>query len=259
MDRKALFIAILIAAAGAACLFLYMRRFEAETTGGPKVSILIATRDIALGEALTEPMLGIRELPRAYVEQRHVRVEDLKTVVGAKVSLSVRANEALLWSDLASVKAERRDLSSLIEPGMRAFTVSASRESLLGGLLRPGDRVDLVHSRTQGSSAGPETVVLLQNLVVLAVGADTGAGDRPESSGRSVTISVTPEQAQLIIQARVQGGLDIALRNPDDVVLIKDLPEVSAADIQQPERRLRFARKPVRVVPEERRQIDRVR
>lgn len=243
MDRKALLIAVGLALLGAVCLFVYMRRFEAETSGGPKVPILIATRDIPIGVTMQRGMLGVRQLPQAYVEQRHILLADMDTVLGARMSMAVHANEAVLWSDLASMQAERRDLSGLIEPGMRAMTISTrgSAGGNFGGLLRPGDRVDILHTPQRTSAGGPVTITLLQNVVVLAVGSDTGgANDANGSRSRAVTVSLTPEWAQLVLHAGTEGPLDVVLRNPDDIVVLKDLPEIGEADIREPERRARF-------------------
>ena len=58
MTRKAIIAAIACAVAGLVMLFLYMQRFEEEASGGPPVMVLIATRDIHLGTAITEDMLA---------------------------------------------------------------------------------------------------------------------------------------------------------------------------------------------------------
>jgi pilus assembly protein CpaB len=242
VDRKALLIAIGLAVLGGVCLFLYMRRFEAETSGGPKVAVLIATRDIPIGVNLQRGMLGLRQLPQAYIEQRHIMLGDMESVLGARMSMAVHANEAILWSDLASMQSERRDLSGLIEPGMRAMTISArgATGGMFGGLLRPGDRVDVLHTPSRAGPGGSVTITLLQNVVVLAVGTDTGGGSAAGMRSSTVTVSVTPEQAQLIVHAGTEGPLDVVLRNPDDIVVLKDLPEIGEADIREPARRERF-------------------
>jgi pilus assembly protein CpaB len=244
-------IALGLALVGAISLFLYMQRFEAETSGGPKVPVLIATRDIPIGVPLQRGMLGMRAIPQAYLEQRHILVSDTETVVGARMSMAVRANEAILWSDLASMQSDRRDLSGLIEPGMRAmvFNARGSMGGLFGGLLRPGDRVDILHTPSRAGS-GAVTITLLQNVVVLAVGRDTGGADPSiQAGGRAVTVSVTPEQAQLIVHAEAEGPLDVVLRNPEDIVVLKDLPEVGDADVREPARRERFIRRPSPITP----------
>jgi pilus assembly protein CpaB len=244
-------IALGLALIGAVSLYLYMQRYEVETSGGQKVPVLIATRDIPIGVTLQRNMLGMRAVPQAYLEQRHILVSDTETVVGARMSMAVRANEAVLWTDLASMQSDRRDLSGLIEPGMRAmvFNARGATAGLFGGLLRPGDRVDILHTPAR-PGASSVTVTLLQNVVVLAVGNDTGGSENSrQTAGRSVTVSVTPEQAQLIVHAASEGPLDVVLRNPEDIVVLKDLPEVGDADIREPVRRERFIRRPSPITP----------
>src|SRR5687768_3532363 len=142
MNGKAMLCALLIAVCGAGLLMVYKQRFEEETSGGVRVPILMATQDIALGTVLTDRMVGIRELPQAYLEDRHIRASDASRVIGVPVSMEVTANQSILWSDLATVSTERRDLSSLVRNGQRAVTIEADTTSAFGGLLRPGDRVD---------------------------------------------------------------------------------------------------------------------
>ncbi len=243
MDRKAITIAFITAALGGACLFAYMKRFEAETSGGEKVAVLIATRDLKLGEKLDKDSLGVRQLPQAYIEQRHIRLSELDAVIGAQLSLSVHANESVLWSDLSTTQAERRDLSGLIQPGMRAFAFFAKKSAPFAGLLRPGDRVDVLYSPGERliEGASTSTMTLLQNVLVLAVGTDVGGAEKVSSSGRAITVSLMPEQAQLVTHAMGEGQLDVVLRNPEDIMVLKDLPETTSSDLHEPERRQRFA------------------
>jgi pilus assembly protein CpaB len=102
----------------------------------------MAVQDIPLGTVLTDRMLGVRYMPEAYVEFRHIRARDAARIIGVRMSMEVKANESILWSDLATTTGERRDLSSLVRNGMRAITIRADATSGFGGLLRPGDRVD---------------------------------------------------------------------------------------------------------------------
>jgi len=244
MDKKALLAGMIAALAGGVCLFIYMQRFENETSGGPKIPVLMATQDIRFGDILDKSMLGVRHLPQSYVEQRHIRFSDLESVLGTRMSMSVKANECVLWSDLATMQQESRDLSGLITPGMRALSIQTSTDSLLGGLLRPGDFVDIVfspNSKVGGSSYS--TITLLQNVLLLAVGADIGGKKKGGSYSRNITLSVTPKQAQLIIQAKTEGKLDVSLRNPDDIVVLQNLPETRTADIIESERRSGYARR----------------
>jgi pilus assembly protein CpaB len=87
------------------------------------------------------------------------------------------------------------------------------------------------------------TIPLLQNVIVLAVGQDTGAiqdgNARRAASISQVTLGVTVTQAQLVAFATDRGRLTLVLRNPDDIAILKDLPETTVDDILEAERKAR--------------------
>lgn len=250
MNKAALLAAAAAALLGLGMLWLYMKRFEAEASGGPPVAVVMASQDIPLGATLTEEMLGLRNLPASYVEERHIRAADAQRIIGVRVSMGVKANESLLWTDLATTSQQRRDLSGLVRNGMRAVTIRADTTSAFGGLLRPGDRVDLLLTTSRdGTAEGNKvTIPLLQNVIVLAVGKDTGIEEvdgrrRSERRFNEVTLSVTVEQAQILTLAGSSGNITLTLRNPDDIAILEGLPETTRNDILESERRARLLRR----------------
>ncbi len=231
MNTKALGIAIVLAAIGAGTLLFYIKRFERQTSGGKPISVLYAVQEIPLGEVLKEHMLEARPLPESYVEERHIHASEASRVLGVRVQNSIKPNESVLWSDLATTH-KSRDLSSLVQTGMRAITISATQSSTFGGLLRPGDRVDILFTEANGSK--DSTRPLLQNILVLAAGADTEntTSSRPRAFNQ-ITVSATMDQSQLLAHAKLNGTLTLVLRNPNDIKIIQDLPETSTSDLQQ--------------------------
>lgn len=251
MNRKALLIAGVSAALGLVLLVVYQERFKNEASGGKPVPILVAVQDIAIGEPLTEAKLGVRNIPEAYLEDRHIRRSDIRRVIGVRVSMGIRANQAVLWTDLATSSDARRDLSSLVRTGMRAVTIRADATSTFGGLIRPGDRVDVLATLNRTNSEGERvTIPLLQNVLVLAAGRDTGGEAQAARVGTSsappanntsvspdsvsqVTLSTTVEEAALLIFAQDRGRLSLILRNPDDIAVVEGLPETGMNDLIQ--------------------------
>ena len=238
MNRTALVVAIVCGAIGFVLLGRHKKRFEAAASGGTPLPVVVARADIPLGATLNSEMVALRELPASYLEARHIRGDQLQKVVGLRTSLAVRAGESLLWTDLAAGH-ERRDLSGLVLEGMRAVTIRASGQSTFGGLLRPGDRVDVLMTG-HGDSGQRTTRPLVQNLLVLAVGTqtvravpgqlgfDSGAMLRP----RELTLSGTVAQTQTIVHASSVAQLSVVLRHPEDVAVTRKPPTTRDADLR---------------------------
>jgi pilus assembly protein CpaB len=107
-----------------------------------------------------------------------------------------------------------------VGPGMRAVSVSFSpRGSFVGGLLRAGEYVDVhvtphLNDPSDTRFRGGLTIMLLGGVRVLAV---SGGGERDSKSSDSintVTLELTPEQANMLILAREKGEIALSY-NPD--------------------------------------------
>lgn len=241
-SRTALLIATALGVVGALLLMLYLTRFEQEISGGRRVALLTLLKPVARGALITADALTVSEVPIAYVEQRAVREVDRAKVVGVRTSHALSPQDTLMWSDLA-LSNENRDLSSLVAPGKRAVTVRAS-ESATGaddgnGLVRPGDYVDVLVTLNGEHGAAAAVVVLLQRVLVLAVGAETHPqafvdgkeGRMPSARERQLTLSMKVEEAQLLALARARGRLSVALRGPSDSKIIEGVADMPLSSL----------------------------
>jgi pilus assembly protein CpaB len=223
MNRRALFMAIVVGILGLFLLVLYQRRFELEASGGEKVKLLIAVKRVERGKPITEDVIAIREIPVAYVDERAVRENDKNKIIGLKVSSTVKEQQLLLWSDLTSTD-DHKDLSALVLPGYRAVSIKAAREDTSIALIKPGDYVDVIGvlGTTTAANEAKNAVVLLQRVLVLAKGTDTtpeGAQEKKEkvyNEPSLLTLSLTLTEAQVLALAAERGRLAVAVRHPDD-------------------------------------------
>ncbi len=224
MNRRALFIALLVGILGAFLLVLYQRRFELEASGGEKVKLLIAVKKIERGKPVTDDVIAIREIPLAYVDERAIRESEKNKILGLKVGNTVKEQQLLLWSDLTATD-EHKDLSALVLPGYRAVSIKAARDDTSIALIKPGDYVDVIGVIGAGTAVNEakNAVVLLQRVLVLATGTDTSPDQakdtkeaNPYASENLLTLSLTLTEAQVLALAAERGRLAVAVRHPDD-------------------------------------------
>lgn len=239
---------LVLAALGVALLVAFVLQpqllgLARDLAQGSSRSVVVLTRDLALGEPITRAALDYRDLPERYLEERHIEAHDLERVLGARAAAQVPTGSALLWSDL-DLAAEGRTLAGLVRAGKRAFTLPPGDLGFTG-LLRPGDRVDVLFTHVDGSTA-----TLLQNVLVLTVGSDLGGAAesahtrvraemlppdaQPARASDRVTLSVDLAQAQRLAASEGRGALRLALRNPLDLALVDAPPSLGVRHLAAP-------------------------
>ena len=239
MNRSAALGALLVSLLGASLLLLYLRRFETERSGGEPVRVLVLTKSLARGKPVTDEILAVREIPIAYVDDRTVKAAEREKVLGLRTMAPLRAQNVLMWNDLAVSAEEHRDLSSLVTPGFRAVYIRAMRDDQGAPLINPGDYVDVIATLPRGDGRTDRdrdtSVVLLQKVLVLASGGKLSVDealpaptDRRAAPPREdgLTLSLSLPQAQLIALAAQRGQFSVALRNPDDQRTMDGIPDM---------------------------------
>jgi pilus assembly protein CpaB len=144
---------------------------------------------------------------------QHARSE----VYGAALRSNVMAVEPI--SRGAIVKPGDRDfLEIVLSPQARAIAIPVATGGASTGILYPGDRVDVILTQTFKNdpplvrrSVG-ETIVA--DLRVLAIDPlETRSNGAANGFGRTVTLEVTPEQAERVNVATELGKLSLTLRS----------------------------------------------
>lgn len=110
--------------------------------------------------------------------------------------------------------------------GKRALTVLLDSLSAVGGMINPGDFVDILAHLTlpapPNSTHPPDKIsaILFQNVQILAVGTNVQTpGDyavQQAAGSLNVTFAVDPEEAGLLIFSQQNGKLQIVLRSPSE-------------------------------------------
>ena len=129
-------------------------------------------------------------------------------------------------------KVQETAFSLRTPPGKRAITIMINSLSAVGGLVNPGDFVDIIahldlpsddgdYSKKKKKDRDRVTTVLFQNIQVLAVGTNFNPlGEIPpyeiqqKTKALNVTLAVSPEEAGLLTFSQEHGEFQLTLRSP---------------------------------------------
>lgn len=184
---------------------------KAESTEYAKV--LIAKHDMDPGSVLEAEDLEPARVPAVTAPKNALK--DVKDAVGRTVVASVAANQVLFEGLLAPADSPG-GLQALVPEGMRAVTVEVNESSGVAGLLIPGARVDVISTLHRGEETIARTIV--ENVKVTAVGRRLVRGEKEEtgSAVRTVTLVMSPKNAEAIELASTNGRPRLVLRGSQD-------------------------------------------
>ncbi len=232
--RQALAVAAVSGIFAAVLLYIYLTRNHGprKPAEKPKVAVVVAARDISIGERIRADMLETKTVPREEVPSQAVKSPD--QIAGWIAVRDIRAG------DIVTAAAVRKPgptlgLAFLVPEGMRAVTVAIDQVSGLSGLVQPGDHVDVLATfeLDDGTSV---TRTVLQDVEVLALGSQLvpvgegeEAGERraPTKPQPTATLAVTPHDAQKLVLAEAEGKIRLVLRRAGDKAHVALEPSVS--------------------------------
>lgn len=180
--------------------------------------VVVAASNLAVGTAITADMVKVIQVPNNLVLAGVFT--ETTPLVGQVTNVPIAAGQQLLPEQVgAKVKGE--GLGYVIPNGMRAVGLGIGDTTAVGGLLLPGDHVDILATFTADGSV--QVVTVLQNIEILSVeqealepvpvGGSTGADQTQSTSasgkvpdevethpgGNTAVLLVNPSQAQLLI------------------------------------------------------------
>lgn len=252
-NRRPLVIAVTLGAIAAGLTVALLASSPAVNSVEAERSVVVARRAVEAGAVIQEGDLGLRSLPVSAVVAD--AVADVASVVGQKARYPLTAGAQVGAAGLVGA-AKVQALSFQIPVGQRGFTVPVTETQSPASLIAPGDFVDVIvaaeaqklvvpggqarGATTFGSGADAKAAVtLLQNVQVLSVQqtyVENGVvydasvrGTPPEGSVTHVTLSLTPDDAQLLWLASQDGKVTLSLRAFGDNAVSAALSAPTAA------------------------------
>ena len=187
--------------------------------------IYVAMQNINLGDPVDDAMVSLQEWPADKVPVGAITTwEDIED---RRPRTAIFEGEPLLDGKFLE-RGQTQDPISSIPPGMRLKTVSVDARKSAAGLLSPGDRVDVqifVHRNDRENIPHPFTKLILQNIRVFAVDQAVqrnGDGTEARTIAKTVSLIVTPSQANRMTTAENLGEISLIPRHPDDDQIVDD-------------------------------------
>jgi pilus assembly protein CpaB len=248
--RGKTFVAILFGVSLLVAAFVVMNFTGRGDASLPQQQVLASTVELSAGTLLraqdvtwqVATQLGADQIVHPSAAQIQAKPgiveETAASIYGAVLRRPVAAGAPIRRGDI--VKPGDRDfLQVVLPPGTRAIAIPVTTGGASTGLLTPGDHVDVMLTQRFNSDGGGqdgttpltrrsvgETIV--QNLRVLAINTPdnkAGAAANNGNFGRTVTLQVTPEQAETINVAAELGKLSVTLRSSNPVVASSGAPD----------------------------------
>ena len=188
----------------------------------PAKKVLVAKGNLPSGTFIKEEDVSWQKWPTDGVNENYLLEgqADLSSVVGAVVRKGIVAGEPITEGQIAR-PGDRGFLAAVLTPGMRAISIDVNEPSSVAGLIFPGDRVDVLlnmqfqlESEDGGSSNySPRTSeTVLENVRLLATDRRTNDIEAEPKRANTVTVEVTPKQAEMVKVAASMGALHLSLR-----------------------------------------------
>lgn len=210
-------VAILMASLASYGVYLAVQSMPVREVEVARAQAVVAARPLSSGLMLTKD--DVKVVPWPAASQVPGAFTEIERVVNRGVLVAISENEPLTETKLAAVGAGA-GLPPSIPEGMRAVSIRVNEVVGVAGFVIPGTHVDvLVHVRIPNSQ--PQTRVVLSNVQVLTAGTryDQDAATRegkPIPTG-VVTLVLTPDDAEKLTLASMEGSITLTLRNPLDV------------------------------------------
>lgn len=226
-----IFVLAVALAGGAAWLanrWIQLQVSSVSANNVPTNSIVVAAQTIPMGQKIVDSQLELTAWPADRVPE-----ESFKTVVDIKGKVAAQTiykGEPILAKKVAE-HGVGSTLSALIAQKKRAVTVRVNDVVGVAGFVLPGNSVDILATQKGGRGEGLRAKTVLQNVKVLAVDQTTGNKDEP-TVVRAVTLELSPEDTEKLVEVESEGSIQLALRNSLDTEVVEEEAPVPEPEVK---------------------------
>ena len=198
--------------------------------------VLVAKSEIALGQTLGPDDVQWQSWPSSAASSTVIRRND-RPDAPTQLAGSIARSPFIAGEPIREPKLVRANgsgfMAAVLPTGMRAVSTEISPETGAGGFILPNDRVDVILSKRDrnpdrgGAADIVNSEVIMSNIRVLAIDQAPKEKDGQNTVvGKTATLELKPEQAEILARARQTGTLSLALR----ALVDRNLPDTVSED-----------------------------
>ncbi len=230
--RPIIIVLIVVALAiSGATVYLVQRLIKTSTveqTATPaaatETQILVAAHDLPAGTIVKPDDLKWRPWPADGIQPEYAvrsgASGDFGDFPGSAVRRAITSGEPVTANKVFK-RTDAGFLAGALSPGMRAVSVSINEVSGAAGFVLPGDRIDVILTQrltefdAQSESSVERNVAqtILENVRVLAIDQNVNDIEETAKPADTVTLELTPSQAETVALAAEMGKLTLSLRS----------------------------------------------
>src|SRR5712691_7882951 len=249
-------LALILGAAAAAGVYLYVGNVQqtaqqsarqaatlAAAANTSRARVIVAKATLPAQSALTTDNVEVKDVSTDAVQPN--AAASLSDIQGKALTVPVAAGQQILTPFLANAdQPDVKKFADLVPAGKRAMAVTFTELNTAGGLVAPGDYVDVIGVFNKNTLGKDQSMLILQDILVLAVAQNTSADQLPRQSSsaqnpaalplpnrggavpqatpasvpfapaqtRTVTLAVDPEAAERLALAEDYGKLRYIVR-----------------------------------------------
>jgi pilus assembly protein CpaB len=218
-------VALIFAGLASWGVYSYLQKTAQQAKAAQGESIVVAAADLPVGTKLNATQVKLVKLPKESMPTGCIA--DPKATAGRVVIRPLATGDVITEQKLFPKEGAMPAgvMTYRVPDGHRAVTVAVNEVAGVAGFLTPQDRVDVVLT-TQLPSSKDENIskIVLQNVPILATGQITS--EPKDKEGKpvivpTVTLDLTPGDAEKLVLAASKGSLQLLLRNVIDTAPVE--------------------------------------
>lgn len=207
--RVLLIVALTLSILCGMMIYSFLQKNDKEVAD--KTPVVVAAMDIAPGTEMTAEMVRLEMMPKELVQPGAMHV--VKDAVGKRLRMGVNSGDQITSKRLNAV-GNASSFVGTIPNDKRAVTINVDDVSGVAGFITPGCNIDILTVEGDGKNAASVGKLLLQDVLVLAVGSTDMTSDNGKKveNAKTITLALDPREAVELRVAQQEGKITMALR-----------------------------------------------